>query len=226
MTLNQVIEVLESLGNPEDAAGMAKFGIRSEKIFGVRVPELRKLAKQIGRGRELAGELWEAGYRETRILASMVDDPELVTEAQMGRWVKDFDNWEVCDQCCMNLFDKTPFAIRKSFEWAGRKELFVKRAGFALMARLAWTAKDLTNNQFELFFLPIKLQSTDGRSEVKKAISWALRQIGKRNLELNKKAIAVAEEIGEKVSKAARWIANDVLRELKSDAVRKRLGID
>lgn len=225
MNLEQIIGKLKALGNSDDVAGMARFGIVSKKILGVRVPDMRRLAGEIGTDHELALQLWEAGYRETRILASMVADPLQVTEKLMDGWAGEFDNWEVCDQCCMNLFDKTPFAVRKCFEWSGHKELFIKRAGFALMARLAWKAKDLTNNQFELFFLPIRQQATDGRNEVKKAISWALRQIGKRNEHLNSKAIDLAEEISKEELKAAKWIANDILKELRSDAVRKRLGI-
>jgi 3-methyladenine DNA glycosylase AlkD len=224
MDVAEIVRRFESLSDPDAVAGMARFGIRAEKVYGIRIPALRKLAKEIGKDHELALELWRDGSREARILAAMVDDPARVTEEQLDSWVADLDNWEDCDQCCMNLFDKTTFAVRKCFEWSSRKETFVKRAGFALMARLAWTARDLTNNQIELLFLPIVEQSVDGRNDVKKAISWALRQIGKRNRALNRKAIGIAQQIREKDSKAARWIAGDVLRELQSEAVQKRLA--
>ena len=224
MDYEGVIERLESLADPESAEGMARFGIRGGRVYGIRMPVLRKLGKELGTDHALAERLWHQGSREARILAAMTADPLRTTECLLERWVADLDNWELCDQCCFNLFDKTPFAIRKCFEWSSRKELFVKRAGFALMARLAWTAKDLTNNQLELFFRPICEQATDGRTEVKKAISWALRQLGKRNRELNRRAIAIAEEIAKLDNRAARWIARDALRELRSEKIQKRLN--
>jgi 3-methyladenine DNA glycosylase AlkD len=214
MTLEEIISVFKEKGDPGAAEGMARFGIETSKVYGVKLPELRRLAKEIGRNHESALRLWEEGSREARILAGMIADPGKATEELLERWVADFRDWEVCDQTCMNFFDKTPFAVRKCFEWSGRKQEFVKRAGFALIARLAWTAKDLKNPQIELFFEPIRRQATDGRNGVKKAVNWALRQIGKSNPELNGKAIAVAEEIAKLDSKAARWIATDALCEL------------
>ena len=224
MRFEEILARFKQLGDPEAAAGMSRFGINTSKAYGVKVPELRKLGKQIGSNHGLALQLWDEGSREARILAGLVADPLKMDERLIERWAAGFSDWEVCDQTCMNLFDKTPFAVRKCFEWSKRKEEFVKRAGFALMARLAWTAKDLTNPQIELFFEPIKAQAVDGRNGVKKAVSWALRQIGKRNAALNLKAIAVAEEIARIDSKAARWIASDVMRELRSEAVRERLA--
>jgi len=153
----------------------------------------------------------------------MIDEPNKVTEEQIEKWVKEFDYWEICDQCCSNLFEKTNFAYKKAVEWASRKEEFVKRAGFVLMARLALKGKNLEDRVFEEFFSIIKKEATDEREYVKKAISWALRQIGKRNLKLNKKAIDVANEILDIDSKSARWIAKDVLRELTSDKIQERL---
>jgi 3-methyladenine DNA glycosylase AlkD len=223
MTLEEIIREFKEKGDPDAAEGMARYGIETAKVYGVKLPELRKLGKRIGRDHGLALCLWDEGSRESRILAGMVADPAKATEELLEHWVADFRDWEVCDQTCMNYFDKTPFAVRKCFEWSGRKEEFVKRAGFALMARLAWTAKDLTNPQIELFFEPIRQQAVDGRNGVKKAVNWALRQIGKRNAELNHKAIAVAEEIGGLDSKAARWMAADALKELRSEAVQERL---
>jgi 3-methyladenine DNA glycosylase AlkD len=203
---------------------MAQFGIGVENAFGgIRVPVLRRLAREIGKNHRLAEELWKSGIHEARHLAAMIDEPARVTEAQMERWVKKFDSWDVCDGCCLNLFAKTPFAFRKSIEWSRRKEEFVKRAAFSLMAVLAVHHKTLADEKFEKLLSVIKRESGDQRNFVKKAVNWALRQIGKRNLRLNAAAIETAEEIGEIDSRSARWIAADALRELKSDAVQKRL---
>lgn len=218
-----VIMELKSLSNPEDIEGMARFGIKTKKTYGVRMPELRRIAKEAGKNHELAEKLWNHGYSETRILASIIDDPKLVTEDQMENWVIEFDSWDVCDQCCMNLFRKTPFAYNKVFEWSLREEEFVKRAAFTLIATLAVHDKKADNSKFEQFFPIISRESGDNRNFVKKAVNWALRQIGKRNMELNKKSIIIAEELQKESSKSARWIANDALRELKSENVQRRL---
>ena len=202
---------------------MARFGINPENTFGVSIPVLRKLAKEIGRSHELAQQLWNSGFHEARILASMVDSPDEVTEEQMESWVKDFDSWDVCDQCCMNLFGKCRFAYQKAFEWSSREEEFVKRAGFVLMARLAVWDKKAEDSQFVAFLPVIQREAGDCRNFVKKAVNWALRQIGKRNPALNKRAVAVAEEIQKLDSRIARWVASDALRELTSEAVQKRL---
>ena len=149
----------------------------------------------------------------------MVDDPEVVTEEQMERWVKDFDSWDICDQCCSNLFDKTKLAYRKAVQWSGRNEEFVKRAGFVLMAVLAVHDKEMNDREFTKFLSIIRRKATDDRNFVKKAVNWALRQIGKRNLNLNGMAIKTAKEIREIDSRAAKWIASDALRELTSQAI-------
>ena len=153
----------------------------------------------------------------------MIDDPEMVTEEQMERWVKDFDYWEICDQCCQNLFGNTKFAYQKCVEWSSNEQEFVKRAGLVLMARLAFKYEKAENEQFDRFFAIIKREATDNRNYVKKAVNWALRQIGKRNLKLNKMAIDAAREIQRIDSRSAKWIASDALRELTSQAVQKRL---
>ena len=223
MTKKDILRKLKGLADPKVVERMAKFGITSKKIYGVSIPNLRKMAKETGTNHQLALELWDQGIRETRILASMVDDPALVIERQMEKWVKDFDSWEVCDQCCMNLFWQTPFAFEKAINWASRKEEFVKRAGFALMAVLAWKDKEAKNKDFTKFFPVVKKESLDERNFVKKAVNWALRQIGKRNSYLNKKAIGLAKEIQKIDSKTARWIASDAIKELKSEAIQKRL---
>jgi len=223
MKKNNVLKKLKDLADPKAVEGMAKFGIASKKIYGVSIPNLRKIAKEIGTNHQLALDLWDQGIRETRILASMIDDPALVTEKQMEKWVKDFDSWEVCDQCCMNLFWQTPFVFKRAIDWALRKEEFVKRAGFALMAVLAWKNKEAKNKDFTKFFSIIKKESLDERNFVKKAVNWALRQIGKRNSNLNRKAINLAKEIQKIDSKSARWIASDAIKELESEAIQKRL---
>ncbi len=202
---------------------MARFGINSKNAYGVSVPNLRKLAEEIGKSHALAHQLWASGVHEARILASMIDDPKLVNEDQMERWVKDFDSWDICDQCCGNLFDKTRFAYGKALGWSRRNGEFVKRAGFALMAYLAVHDKEMNDKEFVKFLPIIENGATDARNFVKKAVNWALRQIGKRNRNLNRAAIKTARKIYGIDSNAARWIASDALRELESDAVQKRL---
>jgi 3-methyladenine DNA glycosylase AlkD len=201
---------------------MNRFGISPRKTFGVSIPNLRKIAKEVGKDHELAQKLWSLDIRETRILASMVDDPERVSEEQMEEWVRDFDYWEICDQCCGNLFDKTKFAFKKAVEWSGRNGEFIKRAGFAIMAWSAFHNKHADDRVFESFLPIIKREAKDDRNFVKKAVNWSLRQIGKRNLNLNKKAVATAREIQKMDSKSAGWIASDALRELMGEAVQKR----
>lgn len=223
MTYDEIIKKLKTLADPKAIEGMARYGITPQKTFGVSIPNMRKIAKEAGRNRDLAQKLWASDIRETRILAGMIDEPAGVTEDQMESWVKDFDYWEICDQCCMNLFEKTRFAYPKAVEWSLREKEFVKRAGFVLMARLAVSDKNAEDGQFEKFFPLIKQESTDQRNFVKKAVNWALRQIGKRNHLLNKRAIKVAEEIQQVDSKAAKWIASDAIRELRSKEVQERL---
>ncbi len=224
MEFEEIIKELESLSNPENIAGMARFGIKSNKAYGVRMPELTRIAKETGKNHELAEELWRHGYTETKILACMIDDPQLVTEEQMERWVLKFNSWDVCDQCCMKLFRKTPYAYQKIEEWSMRDEEFVKRAAFTLIATLAVHDKKAADSKFEKFFPLIIRESGDERNFVKKAVNWALRQIGKRNLKLNRKSIKIAEEISQTNSRSARWIAKDALRELESEKVQERLS--
>jgi 3-methyladenine DNA glycosylase AlkD len=227
MILDEVLEELESKkGSPEDIEGMARFGINPEKLYGIRIPVLRKMAKKIKKNHQLAQQLWDLGYRETMILGAMIGDPSLLTEAQIEKWVSSpyFNYWEVVDQACMNLFYLTDYAHAKAVEWIGREEEFVKRAGFSLIAVLAWKDKDAKDEDFINFFPFIKKESTDERNNVKKAVNWALRQIGKKNLNLNKKAIELAYQIQEIDSKTARWIAKDAIKELESDKIQSRIS--
>ena len=189
----------------------------------MKAPHLRAIAKEYRRNHNLALALWKINNRETRILATMIDDPKQLTEDQMEAWAMEFDYWEICDQACMNLFEKHPLAWQKAIEWSGHVDKGKKRAAFVLMARLAVSDKKAPDENFIPFFSLILRESTDERNLVKKAVNWALRQIGKRNKVLNQKAIPVAEKIAALDSKSACWIAADALRELKSDAVQKRL---
>lgn len=224
MRLDELVAEFKRLGKPGFKEGMARFAIPADKAYGVPVPELRKLAKRLGTNQKLAQELWNHGSREARLLAGMIADQTKLTEKMVESWAAGFDGWEVCDQACMNLFWKADFAYKKAAELAGRKSEFVKRTGFALMAVLAWKDKQATDQKFEQFFPLIEKQSWDERNFVKKAVNWALRQIGKRNRKLNKKAIALAERIRKQDTRSAKWIAADALRELRSEAVQNRLS--
>ncbi len=219
----KIIKKLKEHARPMNREAMERYGIKTENALGVSIPNIRKIAKEIGKNHDFALQLWKSEFKEAKILASMIDEPKLVTEKQMEKWVKDFDSWDLCDQCCSNLFDKTSFAYKKTVEWSSRKEEFVKRAGFVMMACLAVHNKKAEDKVFENFLPIIKRESDDERNFVKKAVNWALRQIGKRNIELNKKAIITAKEIYKKDSKSARWIASDAIRELTNPKILKRL---
>jgi 3-methyladenine DNA glycosylase AlkD len=223
MRYEQVISELKSQSNPRNVEGMKRFGISTKNTLGISVVALRAMAKKMGRDHEMAERLWSSGIHEARILAPMVDELKKVTEKQMDGWVRDFDSWDICDQCCGNLFDKTPYAYEKAFEWSGNESEFVKRAGYVMMAALSVHDKSAKDSRFIEFLPVIKKGATDERNFVKKAVNWALRQIGKRNKRLNRLAIDAANEIKRVDSGSARWIASDTLRELTSSGVRDRL---
>ncbi len=218
-----ILQELRSLANPHNVEGMARYGINANNTLGVPMPQLRRIAKRVGTDHDLALALWASGVHEARILAALVDDPKAVGEQQMESWVAAFDSWDVCDQCCSNLLDRTPLAYAKAVEWSARPEEFVKRAGFVLMAALAWHDKKATDAPFLAFLPIIYRESMDGRNFVKKAVNWALRQIGKRNAALNAEALKTAGEIQQIGSRTARWIAADALRELTSATIRRKL---
>jgi 3-methyladenine DNA glycosylase AlkD len=220
---HEVVARLRELGDPEAAAGAARFGVNVPNILGVSAPALRRLAKEIGVDHKLAAQLWQTGIHDARALATLIDDPAQVTQAQMERWAKDFDSWAVCDAACGCLFDKTPYAWDKAIEWTRREEEYVKRAGFVLMASLAVHDKKAPDERLEAFLPYLKQHANDDRNFVKKGINWALRQIGKRNRRLNRLAIQTAGEIRALDTRAARWIAADALRELSSKSVQARL---
>jgi len=216
MESREIIKKLKSFSSKKNVAGMARFGINPKYALGVSVPVLRDLAKKTGRDHKLALSLWKSRIHEARILASMIEETDKVAEKQMDSWVKDFNSWDLCDQCCMNLFDKTAFNWKKALEWPKREEEFVRRAGFALMASLAVHDKKAKDKDFIKLFPLIKKYSIDERNFVKKAVNWALRQIGKRNAVLREKCIKLAKEIQKTDSKSAQWIAKDAVRELVS----------
>ncbi len=221
----EVVGRLRAMASPENVRGMARFGVSVEGALGVSMPELRRLAKELGRDHALSGALWKTAIHEARILAGLVGDPEHITRAEADAWVRDLDSWDVCDQLCMNLLDRTGFAYEKAAEWSRRAGEFEKRAGFALMAVLAVHDKAAPDSKLAAFFPAIEREATDDRNFVRKAVNWALRQIGKRAPGLKRKAVAAAKRIAKLDSKAARWIARDALRELEGvkKSVKKKL---
>lgn len=223
MELSAILQSFEELRDPEAVAGMARYGINPAAAYGINIPALRAIAKESGKDHALAQELWATGIHEARILASMVDKAKEVPEAQLEAWVMAFDSWDLCDQCCANLFEDTPWAYEKAMAWSERQEEFVKRAGFVMMARLAVSDKKAGNGRFLPFLQQIEDKADDSRNFVKKAVNWALRQIGKRNLALNQEALVVAQRLQDHPHPAARWVANDAYRELTSEAIQEKL---
>jgi len=223
-TLHAVLKKLEARADPAVRAAMARFGVHVEKAHGISMPVLRKLAKEIGTDHRLAQQLWASGIHEARILAGLVDDPAKVTARQMERWARDFNAWDVVDGSCCHLFVFARPAWRKAVEWARREPEFVRRAGFTLMACLAVHDKEASNARFVRLLPIIRRRASDERNFVKKAVNWALRQIGKRNRRLNRSAIRTAKQIRSTDAPAGRWIAADALRELTGAAVQRRLA--
>ena len=220
-----IIAHLQSVANKDHLAGAKYFGINNQTALGISLPVLRALAKSIGKNHALALELWKTNIHEARILASMIDVPAEVTAEQINEWTAGFQSWDVCDQVCSNLFDKTPFVVDKAIEFSSAKAAYVKRAGFVLMATYAAHNKKAADDIFTRFLNVIAREADDNRNFVKKAINWALRQIGKRNSNLHAKAIQVANGIKKMQSTAARWIAADAIRELQSEKVIAKLII-
>jgi len=233
--LRAVMDELAGMASEANRAGMARYGIKTDDAFGVPVPELRRIAKGHRRDHELALALWQTGSHEARLLAGMVDDPAQVTEEQMESWAGDFDSWDVCDQVTSNLFDKTPFAYDKVAEWSGREDEWVKRAAFATAAALAVQDKKAADERFVPILALVRREAGDDRNFVKKAVNWALRNIGKRNAALHAAAIETATAIlaeadvraaadrRDAAARSGRWIARDALRELRSEKVLRRL---
>ncbi len=224
MDFETVMKKLNDMARPENVEGMKRFGIVHKKNLGITVTNIRKFAKKIGTDHRLAVKLWDTGIRDARMLAACIEDPNKVSEKQVEIWLKDIKCWDLCDHCCGHFFDKTPFAYNKAIEWSKRNEEFEKRAGFSLVAWLAVHDKEKDDKWFENFLKIIKKESNDERNYVKKAVNWALRQIGKRNKFMHKKAIKTSEELSKKDNKTARWIGKDALRELKSEKVKMRIN--
>jgi 3-methyladenine DNA glycosylase AlkD len=222
--VSSVLATLQRLATKKTRDGMARYGIPSDKAFGVSVGALQKLAKQLGRNHELAAALWETGWYEARMLASFVDEPDRVTPAQMDAWCRDFDNWAICDTACFALFDRTPHAWRKVDQWARQRREFVKRAGFALLASLTVHDKTADDELYARGLLLIERAATDDRNFVKKAVNWALRSIGKRSPALHTAAVDMARRLAASANAAARWVGKDALRELQGAAVTRRLA--
>ena len=220
MDFDEIIHELEELSDEDFAENMKKFGIQYVKSYGLRLPQIRKIAKGCGKNHELALQLWNHGYHETYLLATLVEEPEKVTSAQLSEWVNTFYSWDLVDQTCINLLRFIPEAIDDIFVWCESDREFVKRTAFSLIAVLAVHEKD---SDFDKYFDIIKEGSKDNRNFVKKSVNWAIRQIGKSNLENNRKAIGLSYEIMEIDNKASKWVARNALRELESEKVQSKL---
>jgi 3-methyladenine DNA glycosylase AlkD len=233
MRIKPILAQLRKLGSERNRAGMARYGINVDDAFGVSVSVLRAIATRIGTDHGLALALWATGNHEARLLACFVDDPARVTRTQMEAWARDFDSWDLCDQATTSLFDRTEHGWQKAVEWAKRDAEWVRRAGFALMAGLAVHDTAAGDRAFVRLLPLIARAAPDGRNFVKKAVNWALRNIGKRDRALNAAAIACAKRIlaqanarsgNDEAARSARWVAADALRELGSEAVRRRIA--
>ena len=224
MEFNQIINEFEELSDVDFAENMKKFGITYVKCYGLRLPQIRKIAKQCGKNHELALELWNYGYHETYLLATLIEEPDKVDSLQLNDWVHTFYSWDLVDQACINLLRFIPEAIDNIFVWAQSEEEFVKRTAFSLIAVIAVRDKNAESEYFDKYFPLIKKASFDNRNFVKKSVNWALRQIGKRDIECNRKALDVAYEISQFDDKACRWISSNAIRELESEKVQKKLS--
>ena len=216
MDFDDIIHELEENSNEDFAENMKRFGIRYVKSYGLRLPQIRKIAKACGKNHELALQLWNHGYHETYLLATLVEDPEKVTSSQLDEWVNSFYSWDLVDQACINLLRFIPQARDNIFIWCNSDEEFIKRTAFSLIAVLAVHEKDA---DFDKYFEILKEGSRDNRNFVKKSVNWAIRQIGKSSLENNRKAIGLANEILEMDDKSSKWVARNALKELESDRV-------
>lgn len=224
MSVREVLAWLERRGTARNRRGMARYGIRPGKAFGVSMATMRPLVRRVGRDHRMALALWKTGWHEARILASLVDEPARVTPRQMDSWCRDLDSWAVCDSVCGHLFSRTPYAWRKVRPWARRRHEFTRRAAFALLANLTVHDKRATDDEFRACLPVIEAAARDDRNFVKKAVNWALRQIGKRSHGLHADAVAVAERLADSSNPGARWVGRDALRELRRGAVRTRMA--
>jgi 3-methyladenine DNA glycosylase AlkD len=214
-TVEEVVDIIRDYESESGKKTREYFGIKNIDHYGLTSPQIKSIAKEIGKNHSLALELWETGIHEAKHIAILIADPKQVSKRMMENWLKDFNSWDIVDNCCGTLFEKTEFAYDKAVEWTSRKKEFEKRAGFSMMAMLAVHHKKAPDELFENFFPYLFKESHDDRNFVRKAVNWAIRQIGKRNIYLCKKAIKLSEEIKKKGDKSSRWIAADALRELK-----------
>lgn len=221
MEFNQIIQEFEELSDVDFAQNMKKFGINYVKSYGLRLPQIRKIAKQCGKNHELALKLWNYGYHETYLLATLVEEPEKVDSIQLDEWVNSFYSWDLVDQACINLLRFIPEAIDNIFIWSNSEEEFVKRTAFSLIAVLAVHNKDAN---FDEYFEIIKEGSKDNRNFVKKSVNWALRQIGKSSAENNRKALELSYEILEIDNNASKWVARGAIKELESEKVQNKFS--
>lgn len=224
MDRDEILHWLEQNGTRSSREGMSRYGIEtSDRVVGVTMGALQKLAKRLGKDHDLAADLWKSACYEARMLACLVDDPQCVTRRQMNAWAGDFDNWAICDTACFQLFDKTPFAYEKARQWPASPREFVRRAGFALMASLALHDKAAPDKNFSDFLPLIEEGAQDERNFVKKGVSWALRSIGRRNQALNAAALAAANSLTQSQQRSSRWVGKDVRRDLTRPKVVSRL---
>lgn len=222
--VDAVVATLRRLGTKAHRDGLARFAIPSERAFGVTMGAIQKLAKQLGRNHELSAALWDTEWYEARLLTAFLDEPDRVTPSQMDRWCRDFDNWAVCDTLCFHLFDRTPHAFAKVKQWATRREEYVKRAAFALLASVALHDKKADDAAFLRCLPLIERAAEDDRNFVKKGVSWALRLIGRRNAALHNAALDLARRLADSPLPAARWIGRDAVRELTGPVVQRRIA--
>ncbi|MBE6499123.1 MAG: DNA alkylation repair protein [Methanobrevibacter thaueri] len=221
MDFNEIIHEFEELSDVDYALNMKKFGIQHVKSYGLRLPQIRKIAKQCGKNHDLALKLWNHGYHETYLLATMIEENEKVDNNQLNEWVNGFYSWDLVDQACINLLRFIPQAHDNIFIWSDSEEEFVKRTAFSLIAVLAVHEK---NSDFEIYFDILKRGSKDNRNFVKKSVNWAIRQIGKIDLENNRKTLNLAYEILDFDCKSSKWVARGAIKELESDKVQSKLG--
>jgi len=221
--VGRAVAELKKRASKKTKDGMARYAIPSDKAFGVPVGVIRSIGKSLGKSHELALALWKTGHYEARMLATFVDEPARVTPEQMERWCRDFDNWAICDTACFSLFDRTPHAFEKIPVWAKSKDEFVKRAAFALLASLTVHDKAAKDAAFVRLLPLVEKAALDERNFVKKSVNWALRSLGKRSPELNRRSVELAERLAARAEPAARWVGKDALRELKSASVARRL---
>ena len=219
-----VLSWLEEKSTQRDLDNLQRFGIAASQPFGVSMSNMKLMAKRLGRNHALAEALWSTGRYEAQMVATLIDDPAIVTPAQMDRWCRDFDNWGICDTACFFLFDRSPHAWAKVAQWSGRREEFVKRAAFALLASLALHDKDAADKPFMDSLKFIESAATDERNFVKKGVSWALRSVGRRNAAVNGATVVLARRLSTSENAAARWIGKGAVRELTSPAVVRKLG--